>query len=185
MSVGIIDVMLLCMRTCKHVAILVTRCKDTDMHNMKCKFWYERFSYQKMAYVLAISWDFFKMANTTLCELSAHESPAHFGLVTPYGKIDLSYHWLGNGLLPDGTKPLPEPMLTSYHIVLWHSTKCNFTASSQTNIWCNKYENYILEITVSSLWVNQQWVNCTQPVAWLVHSVRLGSWRQHLARRNS
>ena len=29
------------------------------------------------------------------------------GLVTPYGDIDLGQHWL------DGTKPLPEPVLTS------------------------------------------------------------------------
>ena len=29
---------------------------------------------------------------------------------------------LGNRLLPDGTNPLPEPML-SYHEVPWHSSK--------------------------------------------------------------
>ena len=37
-----------------------------------------------------------------------------FGLVTSYGPIELGQHCSGNGLLPDGTKPLPEPMLT-YH----------------------------------------------------------------------
>ena len=31
-----------------------------------------------------------------------------------YGNIDLGQHWLSNGLLPDGTKPLPEPMLTCH-----------------------------------------------------------------------
>ena len=36
------------------------------------------------------------------------------GLVMPYGNRDLGKHWLGNGLLPDGTKPLPKPVLT-YH----------------------------------------------------------------------
>ena len=39
----------------------------------------------------------------------------HCDLVTSYGDID---PWvnisLGNGLLPDGTKPLPEPMLTEH-----------------------------------------------------------------------
>ena len=35
-----------------------------------------------------------------------------YGLVKPYGDIDLHQHGSGNGLLPDGTKPLPEPMLT-------------------------------------------------------------------------
>ena len=39
----------------------------------------------------------------------------HCDLVTPYGDMNLGQHiGSGNGLLPDGTKPLPEPMLT-YH----------------------------------------------------------------------
>ena len=39
----------------------------------------------------------------------------HWGLVMPYGDRD---PWVnigsGNGLLPGGTKPLPEPMLTNH-----------------------------------------------------------------------
>ena len=39
----------------------------------------------------------------------------HYGLVTPYGELATEI-WVnigsGNGLLPEGTKPLPEPMLT-------------------------------------------------------------------------
>ena len=38
----------------------------------------------------------------------------HCGLVTTYGDIDLVNIGSGNGLMPDGTKPLPEQMLT-YH----------------------------------------------------------------------
>ena len=38
----------------------------------------------------------------------------HCGLVTPYGDIIWVNIGSGNGLLPEGTKPLPEPMLT-YH----------------------------------------------------------------------
>ena len=38
----------------------------------------------------------------------------HCGLVMPYGDRDRGNIGSGNGLLPDGTKPLPEPMLT-YH----------------------------------------------------------------------
>ena len=34
--------------------------------------------------------------------------------MTPYGDVNLCYIGSGNGLLPDGNKPLPEPMLT-YH----------------------------------------------------------------------
>ena len=45
-------------------------------------------------------------------------SLTHHGfLIMLYGNIDLG-QWLniasGNGLLPDGTKPLPEPVLTSH-----------------------------------------------------------------------
>ena len=43
----------------------------------------------------------------------SNDSLTHCGLVTPYGDMEI---WVnigsGNGLLPDGTKPLPEPMLT-------------------------------------------------------------------------
>ena len=39
----------------------------------------------------------------------------HCGLVMPYVDMCLVNIGLGNGLLPDGTKPLPEPMLT-YHL---------------------------------------------------------------------
>ena len=34
--------------------------------------------------------------------------------MTPYGDRDLGNIGSGNGLVPDGTKPLPEPMLI-YH----------------------------------------------------------------------
>ena len=37
------------------------------------------------------------------------------GLMTPCGVTDLSQHWLSNGLVPNGTKPLPDPILI-YHI---------------------------------------------------------------------
>ena len=26
----------------------------------------------------------------------------------------------GNGLVPNGTKPLPEPMLTQFYVTTWH-----------------------------------------------------------------
>ena len=40
----------------------------------------------------------------------------------------------GNGLLPDGTKPLPAPMLILISEVLWHLPESYFTASVQTTI---------------------------------------------------
>ena len=36
------------------------------------------------------------------------------GLLTPFGVGDLGNTGSGNGLLPDSTKPLPEPMLTHH-----------------------------------------------------------------------
>ena len=44
------------------------------------------------------------------------------GLVTAHDdkRVDLD-NGSGNGLLPDDTKPLPEPMLTPHQWTLWHS----------------------------------------------------------------
>ena len=36
----------------------------------------------------------------------------------------------GNGLLPDGTKPLPDPILTYHQRVQWPSTEGNFTGDA-------------------------------------------------------
>ena len=38
----------------------------------------------------------------------------HYGPGKPYGDIDLGNIGSGNGLLPDGTKPLPEPVLVNH-----------------------------------------------------------------------
>ena len=49
----------------------------------------------------------------------------------------------GSGLLPDGTKPLPEPMLTIFiSDVLWDSPGSNFIARVQTTM----FENYGFQI---------------------------------------
>ena len=52
----------------------------------------------------------------------------HCGLETPYGASILVNIASGNCLLPDGTKPLPEPMLTSK--VPWHSHESNLDNST-------------------------------------------------------
>ena len=56
----------------------------------------------------------------------------------------------GYGLLPDGTKPLPDPMLTSGK-VLWYSHESNFTVSAPGAILYNGFENYTFKITATSL----------------------------------
>ena len=51
----------------------------------------------------------------------------HCGLVVQYSEINLGRHGLSNGLLPDGTKSLPEPMLTYYQM-------CSVTVSQELPI---------------------------------------------------
>ena len=48
----------------------------------------------------------------------------------------------GNDLLPDGTKPLPEPMLTNDQWVLWQSPDNNFTLNTQDIYRWNEFEIY-------------------------------------------
>ena len=55
----------------------------------------------------------------------------------------------GNGLLPDGTNPLPELMLTTQSVInelLWHqSPKSKFTVISHDISLYNKFEIYPTE----------------------------------------
>ena len=61
----------------------------------------------------------------------------------------------GKSLLPDTTKPLPEPMLT-YH--QWYSSEDNFTSNiSAINHW-NKFENDLYKIPFKS--PRGQWAKC-------------------------
>ena len=69
--------------------------------------------------------------------------------MTPYGDIDPWWHrsghiGSGNGLLPDGTKPLslPEPKYLMSEVV-WNSPKSNFTVSTHATILQNEFGNYI------------------------------------------
>ena len=45
------------------------------------------------------------------------------GQGTPYCVIELGQHWSGNGLQPDGTKPLPEAIWT-YHTLVFIPWQC-------------------------------------------------------------
>ena len=57
----------------------------------------------------------------------------------------------GNGLLPDGTKPLPEPMLTKL-LCLWHSHKRNLTELAQSITWVNN------TFRIIATYASGQWV---------------------------
>ena len=50
----------------------------------------------------------------------------------------------GNGLLPDGTKPLPKPMLTSDSLapVVFCLPEINFTADAQAILYNSKLSSY-------------------------------------------
>ena len=61
----------------------------------------------------------YKRQFSTKFSQNTPHSSTHCGLVSPYGDTDIGS---GTGLLPDGTKPLPEPMLTYHHTVQWHSS---------------------------------------------------------------
>ena len=71
---------------------------------------------------------------------SAQQGLTHYGLMMPYGDMYLVYTGSGNGLLPDSSKPLPEPMLIIRDSkILWHSPESN----SQETL-----ENTILEMSL-------------------------------------
>ena len=61
---------------------------------------------------------------------------------------------LGHGLLPDGSKPLPEPTLTNHQCGLVGI----FTGNAKDNYPWYEFENYQFRITDTSPW--DQWVKC-------------------------
>ena len=76
----------------------------------------------------------------------------------PYGDTDLVAIGPANGLLPDGTKPLPEPVSPLIiGEVLWHLTLGNFTRNAQ-----DIYVDISLKITnvkIIAAYLRGQWVN--------------------------
>ena len=92
----------------------------------------------------------------------------NFGVVTPFGDRDLGNIGRGNGLLPDSTKPLPQPVLIYFQwglvaftrgqfhtkcwrYLLWLSHEGNFTGNAEDIYpWCKVCENYLFMITAES-----------------------------------
>ena len=74
-----------------------------------------------------------------------------------YGNLDLSKHWLGNGLLPDGTKALPELTLSYHQLGSWFSPEGIMITISKDSNHLIENENSILKIT--STFPMGQWVN--------------------------
>ena len=78
-------------------------------------------------------------------------------------RIRSKYHWWdgrlvrigsGNGLLPDSTKPLPEPMLTYHQLSAVTTTEGNFTWNTSTMKYWNKLEKNFSFISPRGQWGN-------------------------------
>ena len=52
----------------------------------------------------------------------------------------------GNGVLLNGTKPLPELLLFVIGEILWHSPESNFTTNSHFTIIYNEFDYYTLKL---------------------------------------
>ena len=80
----------------------------------------------------------------------------HCSLLIPYGNIDICLGW-GNGLLSDGTKPLPKPMLT-YHP--WGSLAFS---------WGQVHRNGSKYHSLQNSWMLNIWKWCSisqEPISW-------------------
>ena len=97
----------------------------------------------------------------------------HCGLVMPYGRV--SFHFLtqiwvnidsGNDLLPDGTKPLPEPMSTS---LSRHSVALTWETISQVliNLICNMCLKITIFLKITFKSPRGQWVKLPFSYAWM------------------
>ena len=60
----------------------------------------------------------------------------------------------GDGLVPDGTKPLPEPNWPLSSEVQWHSPEITFTESAHATALHSEFKNFIFQITAIA---NQTW----------------------------
>ena len=70
--------------------------------------------------------------------------------MTLYGYIIWVNIGSGNGLLPDGTKPLPEPMLTCHQLSFVTFPEGGFTEDAYDIYAWYQFQNYWFKITASS-----------------------------------
>ena len=78
-----------------------------------------------------------------------------FGLVTQMASLNLVNIGYGNGLLPDGTKPLPKPMLTYHQWGLVGFTLGNFK--------CSWHHKLCYTFKVRDTYPREQWVKSPWP----------------------
>ena len=98
---------------------LAQQCMIISFSNAHLSYFFKRqyLSWNKM-FILWFNFHCKIVANTEptkLCICFINHL-THCGHVMPYGGRDLGQHWFRcNGLVLDGTKPLPEPMLPYHH----------------------------------------------------------------------
>ena len=68
----------------------------------------------------------------------------------PYGDRELVKMGSGHGLSPEGTKSLPEPMLTNHQWGLVEFSWGNFNGHAEYVYPWYEFENYIQKITAAS-----------------------------------
>ena len=81
----------------------------------------------------------------------------YYGLVTPYGGIDPVHQWL-----IDGTKPLPEPILTCH--LTWHSPDGNLKICSWVQSMSSDITLLLSLPTYISTGINNVWLVPTMKV---------------------
>ena len=134
---------------------------------------------------IAIAWRVIVWSASFLKSYKVEHSFTYCGLVTPYGVIDDKIRiniGSGNGLLPDSTTPLPQPMLTSH----WWSSVA-FTGEqfhiyhAQAAILYNELGNRTFEINTTFSRV--QWVKLMKDTPYLILVVDLwGVYCENLVR---
>ena len=88
----------------------------------------------KVSYSVMMMWILLHFRHLYRCahtHMHAHTRPhgwlsTHCGQVTQYSDQELGQYWASNGLVPDGTKLSPEPILTNHHWGQWQSLEGNF-----------------------------------------------------------
>ena len=83
------------------------------------------------------------------------------GLAKPCDEIWVNLD-SGNDLLPDGTKPLPEPILSKHQMCHLASSVSNFTRSAHAFSPYHVFENYTFQIFT---FPTGQWVNAAMKVS--------------------
>ena len=116
-------------------------------------------------------WDLEKLIffNEILQNMSKYMVLTHWGPVMVYDNMILVNTDWCHGLLPDGTKPLPEPMLTYQSCRNVYSHQSNFLGNGHDFNLEDEFEDDVFKIITTShqgQWVKHPINTCCQSVVW-------------------